>query len=505
MKCVERIWAASQPISHLLDPFEYRGYLLALFFLKALQDVGSTPLSQNVTKPSKVTWAQSEITIPPQAHFSALVRQEGPSEIGLRINDAFQSLTAANPQFFSHWFNHLNFGPHGLLARVDASSDILTNLVRTFLHEDLTLRAWPTNQSTVANLYDALLLRFAHECGGRGTTFYMPIEIAQLVARLCPPSKQATIFDPLCGTGSLLIQLATQYPQQEVCVVGAENNLHTWALCQMRLFLHGQVKANIQFNAPENKEASLLTTQNFDLIVTNPFFASANWNPMLPDKIRYRQSLRGHIPRAKIGFEFVLQLLEKLNPNGKMIALLPLGALSWEDREQRFRQTVLAKQYLEAVVSLPPYLFLGTPNEFALLIFNRAKKMDEVLLLDASGKSEMAKDFTGRRLDQLPLKAIEEIRRLYRRFQSVAPDVAHISLAQISAQNCDLRPSCYLSAPQQGQPPDLLTISQNIKRQRSELTNVREELMDALSQLGLNIFATENSKDALFFLRSDSE
>lgn len=483
MNLIEKLWTASLPALQVVDPFEFRAHLLAVFFLKALNDVAGVPRSVIPTKASRFVFAETEIVIPPAAHFSTLVQPGAGTDPASCLHAAFQALATANPHLFSQWFESFDFRVTGPLGKLADPSEFLSQWLDVFQQEDLTGVADPIPFTPIGELYDALLIRLAHECDSRGTTFYAPLEITHLVAALLTPTAATTFFAPDCDTGSFFLPLAGPTPHEQIKFVGTESHVTTWALGQMRLFLHGQLQSRVY--CPQVQPDVSLPAP-FDFIIANPFFSSANWNVARPAAVRFTQPQRGKIPRRNMGFELVRELCRKLKDTGKMAAILPLGALFWGNRERRARQSVLESNWLEAIITLPSHLFLSTSYAFALLLLNRAKQTDDILLIDASHQYEAAKDNKRRRLHLLKNSALTDIPKLYQEFASEGQQAVRVTLEQVRKQGYDLSLTHYLPA-SASEEIDPHALQQTIAKMESELAQVRQELHLALARVGIPI------------------
>jgi type I restriction enzyme M protein len=480
---LEKLWTASSPALKVVDPFEFRSHLLALFFLKALNDLTPGLGKEEPLIACLLTWAGTKIIIPPEAFFARLKRLESDTDPAPHIHNALQELSKVNPQLFAQWFEQLDFSATGPLGKLPDSSKFLHQLLADF---PTITQAHPDDSSPlppIGQLYDALLVRFAHECGSRGTTFYAPTELTQLVAALLAPAADATIFAPDSGSGSFLLPLTPPDPQAKIHLIGTESHPATWALGQMRLFLHGQVHASVYCRQLHPK---FPLPSTFDFIIANPFFSSANWNVSLPASVRFSQPRRGKVPRRNMGFQYVEQLADQLQETGKMAVLLPLGALFWDNQEYSARKRVIDNNWLEAIIALPPHLFITTNYAFALLLFNRAKPTHDILLIDASQQYDAAQDYKRRRLNLLKSSALAAVTELYQKFAPVTGQAVRITLAQVQQQKYDLSLQHYFPPPAQ-QEIDPSDIQQKIAQLATDLAVVRQELRLVLAEIGIHV------------------
>ena len=218
--------------------------------------------------------------------------------------------------------------------------------------------------------------------------------MSRLLARLAGAKKGMTIFDPACGSGSLLLEAAKQADEKDFALFGQEVNGSTWALVRMNMFLHGQDSAVIKWcntlTAPELVENGRL--MKFDRIVANPPFSLDKWGFEEAENDRFNRFHRGVPPKSVADYAFVSHIVESLKPgSGKAAIIVPHGVLFRGAAEGRIRQKLLEENLIDAVIGLPAGMFSSTGIPVAILVIDRSReqgganaKRKDVLFIDAS-------------------------------------------------------------------------------------------------------------------------
>ena len=270
--------------------------------------------------------------------------------------------------------------------------DRLSKLVAIF--DGLDFRANRTEgDDLLGDAYEYLMRHFATESGKSKGQFYTPAEVSRIMAQVVgigPTTRQdQTIYDPTCGSGSLLLKAANE-PPQGITVYGQEMDNATWALARMNLILHGHPTAELwrgnTLAAPyfKNKNGGLKT---FDFAVANPPFSAKAWSSGLnPAHDEYGRFEYG-IPPAKNGdYAFLLHLVTSLKSKGKGAIILPHGVLFRSNREADIRRNLIRRGLIKGIIGLPANLFYGTGIPACILVIDKesAHARSGVFMIDAS-------------------------------------------------------------------------------------------------------------------------
>ena len=372
------LWAGCDELRGSMDASQYKDYVLVMLFMKYVSDKND-PL----------------IEIPPDASFYDMVRQKGKPDIGDRINKIIGEFAKANG--LMGVITVADFNDDEKLGKGKDKIDKLTNLISIFEKPELNFSGnRAEGDDLLGDAYEYLMRHFATESGKSKGQFYTPAEVSRIMAKVIGVSKSEspsdTIYDPTCGSGSLLLKAADEAPNG-ITIYGQENDNATRALAVMNMWLHGNPDAEIvQGNTLATPQFTHDTTgelKQFDYAVANPPFSYKAWmNGLDPANDIYRR-FEGYdaVPPRKNGdFAFLLHLIKSLKSKGKACIVLPLGVLFRGNAEADIRKKIIQKGYIKGIIGLPPNLFYGTGIAACLIVVDKEKaaERDTLFMIDAS-------------------------------------------------------------------------------------------------------------------------
>ena len=371
------LWQSCDELRGGMDASQYKDYVLTLLFMKYISD----KYAGN---------AHALIEVPVDGGFSDMVRLKGDKEIGDKINKIIGRLAEAND--LKGVIDQADFNDESKLGAGKEMQDRLSKLVAIF--DSLDFRANRTEgDDLLGDAYEYLMRHFATESGKSKGQFYTPAEVSRIMARVVgigPDTRQdQTIYDPTCGSGSLLLKAADEAPHG-ITVYGQEMDNATWALARMNMILHGHPTAELwrgnTLAAPyfKKQDHSLKT---FDFAVANPPFSDKAWSSGLdPVNDEYRRFEYG-IPPARNGdYAFLLHLIASLKSRGKGAIIMPHGVLFRGNRESAIRKNLVKRGLLKGIIGLPPNLFYGTGIPACILVIDKesASTRTGIFMIDAS-------------------------------------------------------------------------------------------------------------------------
>ena len=319
-----------------------------------------------------------------------MVQLKGDKEIGDKINKIIGRLAEANE--LKGVIDQADFNDESKLGTGKEMQDRLSRLVAIF--DGLDFRANRTEgDDLLGDAYEYLMQHFATESGKSKGQFYTPAEVSRIMARVvgigADTRADHTIYDPTCGSGSLLLKAADEAPAG-ITVYGQEMDNATWALARMNMILHDHPTADLwrgnTLAAPyfTNPGGGLKT---FDFAVANPPFSAKAWSSGLdPANDRYRRFAYG-IPPAKNGdYAFLLHLISSLKSRGKGAIILPHGVLFRGNREADIRRNLIRRGFIKGIIGLPANLFYGTGIPACILVIDKedAGVRRGIFMIDAS-------------------------------------------------------------------------------------------------------------------------
>ena len=328
-------WKACDTFRGAVDPTQYKDYILVMLFLKYISDTHKAHRAELIEKygDDKVRLTRAlereRFQLPNGSSFEELHKARGESDIGERINKALEAIEDKNRSKLEGVFRNIDFNSE-TLGRPAERNRRLKALLEDFAKEELDLSPGRVDVDVIGECYIYLISQFASDAGKKAGEFYTPAVMSRLLARLAGAKKGMTIFDPACGSGSLLLEAAKQADEKDFALFGQEVNGSTWALVRMNMFLHGQDSAVIKWcntlTAPELVENGRL--MKFDRIVANPPFSLDKWGFEEAENDRFNRFHRGVPPKSVADYAFVSHIVESLKPaSGKAAIIVPHGVL----------------------------------------------------------------------------------------------------------------------------------------------------------------------------------
>jgi type I restriction enzyme M protein len=379
------IWQSCDELRGGMDPSQYKDYILVLLFVKYISD-------KNAGNPDAL------IVIPKGGSFDDMVAVKNDKEIGDKINKIIGNLVNANSQLLAGVINKTDFNNAEKLGSGQAMVDRLTNLIAIFQNPALDFsRNRAEDDDLIGDAYEYLMRLFATESGKSKGQFYTPSEVSRVIAKVIgvdrTKNSSQTIYDPTCGSGSLLLKAHDQAPV-DVSIYGQEMDVTTTALAKMNMILHNSEAAVIApggyssisdpfFKDPNNNKE----LKTFDFVVANPPFSNKAWTTgFIPSKDEYKRFEFG-IPPAKNGdFAFLLHILKSMKSTGKGAIIMPHGVLFRGNAEAEIRKNLVQNGFIKGIISLPPNLFYGTGIPACIVILDKedAATRKGIFMIDAS-------------------------------------------------------------------------------------------------------------------------
>jgi type I restriction enzyme M protein len=400
------LWESCNQLRGGMDASQYKDYVLAMLFIKYVSD-----------KYAHVKFAP--ITIPKGSTFQDMVALKGKPEIGDFVNKKiFAPIRDANKMA-----DFANFNDDEKLGTGKDKVDKITKLIAIFENPDLDFsKNRADDDDILGDAYEFLMRHFATESGKSKGQFYTPSEVSRVLAKIIGINKgnstaSTTIYDPTCGSGSLLIK-AGEEAEKSVTLFGQEMDIATVALASMNMVLHNQAQnlhgirqgntiSDPKFLKPDG------TLETFDYAVANPPFSFASWtNGLIDDKTKavvdkYNRFASFGTPPDKNGdYAFLLHIIKSLKSKGKGAIILPHGVLFRGGAEGEIRKNLINKGYIKGIIGLPANLFYGTGIPACIIVVDKenAEKRTGIFMIDA-GK-EFMKDGNKNRLREQDIHKI---------------------------------------------------------------------------------------------------
>src|SRR6266700_1497378 len=325
-----------------------------------------------------------------------MVALKGKSDIGDQINKKIIA-PLANADKLS---DMPDFNDATKLGSGKEMVDKLTSLIAIFENKALDFsKNRAEGDDILGDAYEYLMRHFATESGKSKGQFYTPAEVSRIMAKVIginkARSQSQTIYDPTCGSGSLLLKAADE-SRTGVTIYGKEMDNATAALAKMNMILHDNPTAEIwrdnslsnpyfkqgSGNKPEDKNL-----KTFDFVVANPPFSNKAWSNGFDPVHDLYQRFEDGVPSRKNGdYAFLLHIIRSLKSTGKGAVILPHGVLFRGNAEAEIRTKIIRKGYIKGIIGLPPNLFYGTGIPACIIVLDKenAASRTGIFMIDAS-------------------------------------------------------------------------------------------------------------------------
>lgn len=398
------LWQSCDELRGGMDASQYKDYVLGLLFIKYVSD-------KYAGRP------YAEIVVPPGSSFKDMVALKGNSEIGDLINKKIISpLVNANQQLSQSDFPDFNDAVK--LGDGKERVERLTNLIAIFENPALDFsRNRADGDDILGDAYEYLMRHFATDSGKSKGQFYTPAEVSRIMAKIlgirnAKTGPSTTVYDPTCGSGSLLLKVADE-AGTGVTIYGQEKDAATSGLARMNVILHNYPTADIRqgntLTNPFFKDGDTLKT--FDYVVANPPFSDKRWSTGL-DTLNdpFDRFKPFGVPPAKQGdYAYLLHIVRSLKPNGKGACIMPHGVLFRGNAEADIRRKLVRKGYIKGIIGLPANLFYGTGIPACIVVLDKedAQARKGIFMIDASGG--FMKDGPKNRLREMDIHRIVDV------------------------------------------------------------------------------------------------
>jgi type I restriction enzyme M protein len=376
------LWKSCDELRGGMDASQYKDYVLVLLFVKYVSD--KAKIDNNFL-----------IEVPEGGSFSDMIALKGKTNIGEGINTIIKKLAEAGSNDLNGVITEADFDDPDKLGKGKDMVDRLSNLIAIFENPALDFsKNKAEGDDILGDAYEYLMRHFATESGKSKGQFYTPSEVSRIMAKVIginqAKRQDQTVYDPTCGSGSLLLKAADE-TKHGITIYGQENDVATRALAKMNMILHNNPTAEVwrgnTISAPhfKDKNGKLKT---FDFVVANPPFSTKSWsNGIKPEEDEFDRFEGFGIPPKKNGdYAFLLHMIKSLKSTGKAAVILPHGILFRGNAEAEIRKNILERGYIKGIIGLPANLFYGTgiPACIVLIDKENAEGRKGIFMIDAS-------------------------------------------------------------------------------------------------------------------------
>lgn len=371
------LWASCDELRGGMDASQYKDYVLTLLFMKYVSDkFKGDPYGM--------------IVVPSGTSFDDIAKLKNTKNVGEDLNTVISRLAEEND--LKGVIDVADFNDEDKLGKDKDMVDRLSKLIGIFEGLDMSSNR-ADGDDLLGDAYEYLMRHFATESGKSKGQFYTPSEVSRIVAKVVgignDTSQDATVYDPACGSGSLLLKASDEAPRG-LSIFGQEMDNATAALARMNMILHNNATGKIwkgnTLSDPQWKDP-IGQLKLFDFAVANPPFSNKNWTSGVnPTEDLFGRFSWGIPPEKNGDYAFLLHILKSLKSTGKGAVILPHGVLFRGNAEARIRENLLKQGYIKGIIGLPANLFYGTGIPACIIVLDKeqANHRTGVFMIDAS-------------------------------------------------------------------------------------------------------------------------
>ena len=507
----QQLWNIANTLRGKMDADDFRDYILGFIFYKYLSRKMEL-YANTALQPDGLTFAdvegheqESELIealrdaalnklgyfLAPSELFSELAKRgHAGGKNQFILGDLAKVLThieqstmgSESEEDFGNLFSDLDLTSHKLGRSENDKNELIVKVLAHLNEIDFDLEN--TDSDVLGDAYEYLIGQFASGAGKKAGEFYTPQQVSKVLAQLVTQGKDKlkSVYDPTCGSGSLLLRVAKEVSDVSG-FYGQEMNPTTYNLCRMNMIMHDVHYKHFNIKNENTLEKPQHENQRFEAIVANPPF-SAKWSasPLFMSDDRF--SAYGKLaPKSKADFAFVQHMVHQLADNGTMAVVLPHGVLFRGAAEGHIRKYLIEERnYLDAVIGLPANIFYGTSIPTCILVMKKERpEADSLLFIDASQHFEKVKT-----QNYLRDEDINKIIATYTERKTIDKYSYVAKLSEVAENDYNLNIPRYVDTFEEEEPVDLATVSKALKTIATTMKTTDATIADFCAQLGIN-------------------
>jgi type I restriction enzyme M protein len=507
----KQLWNIANDLRGKMDADEFRDYILGFIFYKYLSEK-IEDFANELLAEDNILYTALDCTNEEHKEMCDAIKEDSIEQLGyfLKPNELFSAMAkkgnADSDNFiledltevlrhieqstmgheseddFEHLFEDLDLTSTKLGRTEEAKNTLISKVLAHLDSIDFELKNH--DRDVLGDAYEYLISKFASGAGKKAGEFYTPQEVSKILSKIVTTkkSKLKSVYDPTCGSGSLLLRVAKEV-EDVSSFYGQELNRTTYNLARMNMIMHDVHYRKFDIKQEDTLEHPQHINERFEAIVANPPF-SAQWsaNPLHMSDDRFSQY--GKLaPKSKADFAFVQHMIHHLDDNGTMAIVLPHGVLFRGGAEGHIRKYLIEdRNYLDAVIGLPSNIFYGTSIPTCILVFKKCREDSEnVLFIDASNHFEKAKN-----QNHLRNEDIEKIVSTYKD-RIIEDKYSHLaSLDEIKENDYNLNIPRYVDTFEEEEPIDLDLVSKELKELEIDMKTTDETIANFCRELNIS-------------------
>lgn len=389
------LWASCDKLRGGMDASQYKDYILTLLFMKYVTDKYLGDEWADITVFDKANDPEPDPEKRTGCSFNDIIALKNNKNIGEGIDKIIARFTEPEKNNrLKGIIDNVHFNDETKIGKGQEMVDKLTGIVSIFQRPELNFKNnKAAGDDIIGDAYEYLMRNFASESGKSKGQFYTPAEVSRVLTEVIGINKctnrYAEVYDPACGSGSLLIRALDAAPFETISGYGQEKDVTTAGLAVMNAVLHNKTTVNIRsgntFSEPQFKKNDDTQLERFDYIVANPPFSLKNWSDGLVEYGRF-DGYGDRPPESNGDYAWLLHILKSLKNDGKAAVVLPHGVLFRGNSEATIRKKIVDKGWIKGIIGLPPNLFYGTGIPACILVIDKegAENRSGIFMIDAS-------------------------------------------------------------------------------------------------------------------------
>lgn len=511
----QQLWNIADTLRGRMNADEFRDYILGFIFYKYLAEKMEI-YANTILKPDGIIYKDIKENSKQGKEYTEAIREESLEKLGyflkpselfseiakrgngngddeeisnfiledlqrILINIQNSTMGTESEEDFDHLFEDMDLNSTKLGKTPEARNEIIAKVLAHLNKIDFKLEN--TELDVLGDAYEYLIGQFASGAGKKAGEFYTPQSVSMILAKLVTTGKTKlkSVYDPTCGSGSLLLRVAKEVEHVNN-FYGQELNRTTYNLCRMNMILHDVHYRKFDIKQEDTLEHPQHLEERFEAVVANPPF-SAHWsaNQLFTSDDRFSQY--GKLaPSSKADFAFVQHMIYQLDDNGTMAIVLPHGVLFRGAAEGHIRRFLIEeKNYLDAVIGLPANIFYGTTIPTCILVFKKCKENpDNVLFINSSEYFERGTQNILRPSD------IDKIITTYRERKQIDKYSYIATLQEIAENDYNLNIPRYVNTFEEEEPVDIKAVSTQLRSLEIEMKSTDDELIAFCKELNID-------------------
>jgi type I restriction enzyme M protein len=503
------IWATAEDLRNSVDGWDFKQYVLGFLFYRFIsenitnyinqlqceagfKDFNYEAFSDQEAENARAMIVQEKgfFILPSELFCNVRAKAKKDENLNETIDKVFKNIESSakgtdSEDDLKGLFDDIDVNSNKLGNTVTKRNETLCKILNTIGNLDLKGDFSENQIDIFGDAYEYLMTMYAGNAGKSGGEFFTPQEVSELLARITVVGKTEVnkVYDPACGSGSLLLQFAKVLGKDNVRTgfFGQEINITTYNLCRINMFLHDINYEKFDIHCGDTlKEPYHWDDEPFDAIVSNPPY-STKWegdsNPILINDPRFAPA--GVLaPKTKADLAFTMHMLSWLSTDGTAAIVEFPGVLYRSGAEQKIRQYLIGNNYVDTVIQLPQNLFFGVSIATCIIVLKKSKKENKTLFIDAS--QEFIHEGNKNKLSP---DNISTILQEYIDRKEVKHFSAYVDNATIKENDYNLSVSTYVEAKETRQETNIQELNQRIRNIVAHENELRAEIDKIIAEL----------------------